>query len=191
MIVERLAPEALEAALDDLARLRISVFRAFPYLYEGDLEYERHYMRSYRDNPDAVIVVARDGEKIVGAATGMPLALHGDASQVTGPLPPVEKIFYCAESVLLPEYRGQGVGHAFFDEREKAARQGGFEYALFCSVIRPEDHPAKPDRYRSNDVFWRKRGYAPVAGVIATFHWMDVGDNEETPHRLQGWMRQL
>ena len=54
--VKALSGEALEAALPDLARLRIEVFRAFPYLYDGDEAYEQHYLRSYRDTPDAVLV---------------------------------------------------------------------------------------------------------------------------------------
>ncbi len=191
MKVERLHPEALDSALDDLAHLRIEVFRDFPYLYDGDLSYERSYMRSYRDNAEAVIVVARDDDTVVGAATGMPFASHADALQAAGTLPPKDEIFYCAESVLLPEYRGRGIGHTFFDEREAAAREGGFKYALFFSVIRPEDHPARPAEYRPLDAFWRKRGYAPAEGVIATFHWQDVGEAEETAHRLQGWMRTL
>lgn len=191
MKVERLQPALLESALDDLARLRIEVFRSFPYLYDGDLDYERNYLRSYRDNPEAVIVVAREGGKVVGAATGMPFERHGDAAQMVGPLPPKDEIFYCAESVLLPQYRGRGIGHAFFDAREAAAREGGFKFSLFCSVIRPEDHPARPLDYRPHDAFWRKRGYAPAEGVIATFHWQDLGETEETSHRLQGWMRQL
>ena len=43
----RVAPltgEALDAALDDVAKLRIKVFRAWPYLYDGDLDYERNYL---------------------------------------------------------------------------------------------------------------------------------------------------
>lgn len=35
----------LLAAIDDLARLRITVFAAFPYLYDGDLGYEIAYLR--------------------------------------------------------------------------------------------------------------------------------------------------
>ena len=38
----------LDAALDDLARLRIAVFRDWPYIYEGSLDYERAYLESYR-----------------------------------------------------------------------------------------------------------------------------------------------
>lgn len=29
----------LDAALDDMARLRIKVFRDWPYLYDGDVDY--------------------------------------------------------------------------------------------------------------------------------------------------------
>ena len=59
--VEALTGAALDAALDDVARLRIAVFRAWPYLYDGDLEYERGYLDSYRTSPGAVVVGAFDG----------------------------------------------------------------------------------------------------------------------------------
>lgn len=191
MKVERLQGAALDAALPDLARLRITVFRAFPYLYDGDLAYEENYLRSYAENPDAVLIAARDGDRIVGAATGMPLAAHADASQLTGVLPPVDQVFYCAESVLLPEYRGHGLGHAFFDQREAEARAQGFRYTFFCGVVRPADHPLRPEGYQPLDGFWRKRGYEKAEGVTAVFHWTDLGDAEETPHVLQAWIREL
>ena len=191
MIIERLSGAAVEAALDDLARLRITVFRDWPYLYDGDAAYERRYLASYRDNPNAVLIVARDGDEIVGAATGMPLVDHADAGQMQGLSLPMEAVFYCAESVLLPGYRGRGIGHAFFDEREALAREQGFEHVLFASVIRPADHPLKPADYRPLDAFWTKRGYGPLAGVWAEFYWTDLGETEETPHRLQAWHRRL
>jgi hypothetical protein len=37
----------------------------------------------------------------------------------------VDHIFYFGESVLLPQFRGMGIGHHFFDEREAAARAAG------------------------------------------------------------------
>ena len=51
--VETLTGDALTAALPDLARLRIAVFRAYPYLYEGDPDYERRYIQAYADSPGA------------------------------------------------------------------------------------------------------------------------------------------
>ena len=70
MRVEVLTGDALECALDDVARLRIEVFRAYPYLYDGDFAYERRYLEPYRANREAVVVGAFDGARLVGAATG-------------------------------------------------------------------------------------------------------------------------
>ena len=38
---------ALEAALGDVAALRIAVFRDWPYLYDGDADYEARYLDTY------------------------------------------------------------------------------------------------------------------------------------------------
>jgi GNAT superfamily N-acetyltransferase len=189
--VETLTGPALDAALADLARLRIAVFREWPYLYEGSEDYEARYLRAYRDRPGAILVVAREGERIVGAATGMPLEDHADASGIEGLGVPRREVFYCAESVLLPEHRGQGAGHAFFDARETHARALGRTVSLFCAVERPLDHPARPPGYRPLDAFWRRRGYEPAPGARATFRWADLGEAEETPHALRVWMRRL
>lgn len=192
MKTEVLTGEALEAALDDVARLRIAVFRDWPYLYDGDLDYERRYLQAYL-SPTAIVVAAMDGTRIVGAATGTAMEAHAEdfATAFAERPEPLDQIFYCAESVLLPDYRGLGLGHAFFDAREAHARALDRRYSAFCSVIRPADHPLRPASYRPLDPFWRKRGYAPLPGVVARFDWTDVGGDRQTPHELQFWMRSL
>lgn len=185
--------EAVADALDDLARLRIDVFADWPYLYAGSLDYERGYVATYRDAQNAILVAAKDGDRIVGAATGTPMEDH--ASDFAAPFAatgiPLTDIFYCAESVLLPDYRGQGAGHVFFDMREAKAQSQGRRYVAFCSVMRPEDHPARPADYRPLDGFWRKRGYEKLDGVVARFKWTDHGDAEQTEKPLQFWMKRL
>ena len=179
--------------LDALARLRIEVFRAFPYLYDGDMDYERRYLGTFAAGPRAFVAAAFDGDQLVGAATACPMEDHDDdfaaplAAAGIGP----EAVYYCAESVLLPEYRGRGLGHRFFDLREAEGRALGRAHAAFCAVIRPPDHPARPADYRALDPFWRKRGYAPVPGAVAQFSWRDLGETEETDKPLQLWMRPL
>ncbi|SIO54830.1 hypothetical protein SAMN05444722_3419 [Rhodovulum sp. ES.010] len=183
----------VEAALDDLAALRIRVFRDWPYLYDGDPEYERRYMAGYRDNPRAILVAAFDGARLVGASTGTPLEDHADdfAAAFADTGHDLVDIFYCAESVLLPEYRGQGAGHAFFEAREAHGRQLGRRFCTFCGVVRPEDHPLRPAEYRPLDAFWRKRGYEKLAGVVAEFEWKDIDQPAATAHTLQFWMKPL
>jgi GNAT superfamily N-acetyltransferase len=140
-----------------------------------------------------VIVAAWDGRDLVGAATGAPMEDHADefAAPFEARGYDLSEIFYCAESVLLPRYRGQGAGHAFFDHREAQGRALGRRYSTFCSVIRPADHPARPADYAPLDPFWRKRGYEKVEGLVATFPWRDIGDEAETEKPMQFWMREL
>lgn len=191
--VRPLTGAALEAALGDVAALRIAVFRDWPYLYDGDHAYERRYLQTYRDSPGAILVGAFDDGRLIGAATGTPMADH--ASDLAAALAalglPLGDIFYCAESVLLPEYRGRGLGHRFFDLREGHARALGHTHVAFASVKRPDDHPMRPADARTNDAFWRKRGYAPIPGAIARFSWRDLGQGEETEKSLQIWLRAL
>ncbi|MCT2540265.1 GNAT family N-acetyltransferase [Sedimentimonas flavescens] len=193
MEVRVLTGAALDAALDDVARLRIAVFRDWPYLYDGSLDYERGYLESYRASAAAVVVGAFDGARLVGAATGTPLEDHaeGFAAPFAQTGLALNQVFYCAESVLLPDYRGQGLGHAFFDAREAHARGLGRSHSVFCSVIRSPDHPLRPADYRPLDSFWRKRGYAPLPGVVARFKWRDLGEAESTEKPLQFWGREL
>ncbi len=178
--------------LDDFARLRISVFRDFPYLYDGNFTYERRYLARYAQG-DTILVGAFDGDNMVGAGTGMPLTEHADdfAAAFDGQSIDFETVFYCAESVLLPAYRGQGAGHAFFDRREAHARALGFRSICFCGVLRPDDHTARPVDYRPLDAFWAAKGYATLPGVVARFKWRDIGDTDETEKPLQFWMKPL
>jgi GNAT superfamily N-acetyltransferase len=192
--VKSLTGDDLVAALPGLARLRMVVFRDWPYLYDGSLSYEEAYLRKFAAAKGAVCIAAYDGEEIVGASTGGPL-VETDAEfiepfRIAGYDP--AKIFYCGESVLLKSHRGHGLGHAFFDGREAHARRlGGFTHSSFCRVVRPDDHPLKPADYVPLDAFWRKRGYAPVEGLVATYEWKDIDQPAETSHVMQFWMKAL
>ena len=191
--VRALTGAALTNAIPDVAGLRIEVFRAWPYLYDGDLAYEERYLAPSAAGRDAIVVGAFDGNQLVGASTGMALNAHADdfAAAFAGTGLDLAQVFYCAESVLLPQYRGQGIGHRFFDLREDFARRRGFRTSAFCAVIRPDSHPARPKDYRPLEAFWRGRGYAPLPGVIARFSWKDLGDAAETEKPLQFWARAL
>lgn len=191
--VAPLSGAALGAALDDLARLRITVFAAYPYLYDGDPAYEVKYLKEFTEAPDAVLVAAFDGSRIVGAATASPM--HAQKAEFRAPfeargIDPAT-LFYFGESVLLPDYRGRGIGHAFFGHREAQARQCGATAATFAAVIRPEDHPARPAGYTPLNAFWTKRGYAPVPGLVTQLAWQEHGEAGESLKPMQYWMRSL
>lgn len=184
----------LVAALPELARLRMIVFRDWPYLYDGSLAYEEEYLAKFAAAKGAVCIAAYDGDAMVGASTGGPL-IETDAEFIapfTAAGYDTRHVFYCGESVLLASHRGHGLGHAFFDGREGHARKlGGFTWSSFCRVVRPDDHPLKPKDYRPLDAFWSKRGYAPAPGIVASYEWKDVDQPRPTMHPMQFWIRTL
>lgn len=191
--VRPLTGAELHAAIDDLAKLRIAVFAAYPYLYDGDAAYEADYLKEFIAAPQAVLVAAFDGARIVGAATASPM--WAQKAEFRAPFEArgidTRQLFYFGESVLLAEHRGQGIGHAFFDHREGQAVRAGATATTFAAVIRPEDHPARPAGYVPLDAFWTRRGYAPVDCLITELAWKDHGEAEESLKPMQYWMRQL
>jgi GNAT superfamily N-acetyltransferase len=192
--VEPITGSALESHIPALARLRIEVFREFPYLYDGDLDYETRYLRTYAKAPGSLVVLVFDGEAVVGASTALPMAEADPAfrqpfrDQGWNP----DEVYYLGESVLLRPYRGRGLGVRFFEEREAHAhRLGGFAWAAFCAVDRPAGHPRRPPGYRPLDAFWNKRGYTRHPELVTRFHWKDLDDDGETEKPMTFWLKAL
>lgn len=183
----------LEPWLKGVAELRIRVFREFPYLYDGSFEYERKYLETYTRARDSICVLALDGDRPVGASTGLPMA--DETVEFRQPLAEAglntEDVFYCAESVLLPEYRGQGLYPYFFKEREAHARSLGKHLSVFCGVQRPDAHPLRPAGYQPLDPVWRRLGYKPMPNTIARFRWKDIDRPQEDEKELLFYQKPL
>lgn len=179
--------------LEDLAVLRIIVFREYPYLYDGDLAYERTYLQNYATCPQCVTGLVFDGSKIVGATTAMPLSAADPEFSCPFRINslPVDSYFYFGESVLLSEYRGMGYGSRFFDLREQTARSFDFKSACFCVVDRPDDHPDKPTSYRPLDRFWHRRGFQKTDYLQCDFSWKELGQDKESSQTLTFWTKDL
>lgn len=178
--------------VEPFARLRMAVFRDWPYLYDGDIDYERRYLSDYAMS-DSLLVAAFAGDRLVGGSTGLRLSDH---SEVAADLADVfasnmKNVYYCAESVLLSDFRGRGAYRSFFTQREDHARSLGCTYAIFCAVIRPVDHPRRPAGAAPLDPVWRHFGYAPLEGVTTSIRWRDIGEEGESPKPLQVWMKPL
>jgi GNAT superfamily N-acetyltransferase len=191
--VDAVSGAAIEPYLDALAALRIEVFREYPYLYDGSADYERDYLRVYAKSPRSVVALAREGDRIVGAATALPLRDHSEALSpelVAAGFDP-DRVYYFGESVLRASYRGRGIGHKFFDVREAAAREHNFPVAAFCAIRRPDDHPRKPADYVPHDVFWRKRGFQPRPDIVSTLSWQDLDEKTESPKPMVFWVKEL
>lgn len=177
-----------------VAKLRIEIFRHFPYLYDGNMAYEEKYLRTYAQAAECIFVLVFDNNEIVGASTALPLKY--ETAEVQQPFInayyKIDEVFYFGESVLQPTYRGQGVGRQFFVERENYAKKlGHFRYTSFCAVERSTDHPRRPVDYVPLDEFWQHRGYQKHPELQTQFSWKEIDETEESSKKMVFWLKEL
>jgi len=192
--IRLLSGDALRPFIDDLVRLRITVFREYPYLYDGSPEYEAGYLDGHVRSAWSLCVLVIDEGRVVGASTGLPLLDESEAFQqpflAQGWNP--ERIFYFGESMVLPEYRSADLDLRFFEERERFARGlGRFDWAAFCALRRPPEDAARPASYRSPDAFWLQRGFTPQPSLQTEYRWCDIGAQRETAKAMMFWLKEL
>ena len=184
----------IEPYINDIAKLRITVFREFPYLYDGSIAYETNYLKTYTSSADSIAVLVFDGDQLVGVSTGLPMS--DEEASFQRPFKEqgydIETIFYCGESILLPEYRGQGIYSRFFEQREKQAKSlGGFKYTAFCAVRRSDNHPLRSEGYQSLDPVWKKFGYTKHPELTTTYSWKDLNESSESDKTMVFWMKEI
>lgn len=191
--IKQVSGKEIEPYVKDLAKLRIEVFREWPYLYEGDFQYEEKYLKTYCKNPSAFVALAILNQEVIGAATAIALQ---DAEQAFRS--PLEKNgyhladwVYFGESVLKSEYRGHGLGHRFFDERENWARKLNAKGCCFCAVIREAAHPLRPAHARDLKPFWESRGYNQQDHLKVVYRWQDIDQKQENDKTMSVWTKLL
>lgn len=179
--------------VDEIAKLRITIFREYPYLYAGTLSYERQYLDAYIQSERSLFIIVKCGSLVVGAATGLPLS---DAEEsIRKPLQNFgldpDEIFYSGETLLLPAFRDQGIGKHIMPKMEQYAQQLGAKRICFFTVVRPPQHPLRPVNYREPDAMWQALGCNKVHGLTTTYRWRDIDQATESDHLMQYWLKDL
>lgn len=194
MEIRLLHGAAIAPYIDDLARLRLTVFREFPYLYDGTAEDESEYLSAYARSGRSLVVLALDDDEVVGASIGLPLVDVAAALQepFLGQGRDPASVYYFGESVVLPQYRGQGLGVRFFIERESYAHKlAEFDYCAFCTVERPGVHPLRPVGYKPLHGFWRNRGFLHDPSLRTHQAWRDLDEPESSDKIMSFWLKAL
>ena len=169
--VEARSGDGLRAPAPELAQLRIEVFRDWPYLYDGDLAYERSYISCFLMRPttlrSAPLMATRSSghrrhprSQPACGYSSQPFLAAGE---------PLERIFYFGESVLKERLSRARARPCIFRRARGSRGNARLPKTAFCGVVRPHDHPLRPSGYEPLDPFWRKRGYRPLTGMIAHF----------------------
>lgn len=186
--------EQISSFVPEIAKLRIEAFVEYPFLYEGDIEYEKKYLEKFFTMQDAIVIIAFDKEEIIGIATGYPFRYESDEMKKTfseNNRNPEE--YYCyGESIVRKSYRMQGIGKHLSLEREKFARDLNlYHYICFFTREPKQNDPKRPENYRPLDPFWQKLGFAKHPELYGMIPYQEIGEAEETPKKMVYWIKEL
>ncbi|MCI5072010.1 GNAT family N-acetyltransferase [bacterium] len=190
----KLIGNQINAYFEDLAHLRITIFREFPYLYEGSYAEEKQYIKTYQNSKKSLLVLAKHNDQIIGATTCIPMADETEEfyQSFLDYKIDISQVFYFGESVILKEFRGNKIGHEFFKLRESHAKQHmqDLKYTSFCAVDRAKDHPLRPDDYTPLNNFWQRMGYKKHDDMKVYYSWKDVDRQQEDTKAMTVWLKQ-
>lgn len=191
VVIKSFSGEDIRPYLLDLARLRLHIFREYPYLYEGTLDCEKKYLAHYVECPESIVLLAFDQQRVIGAATALPM--KDESEEVKAPFIQshfnLNHIMYFGELILLPEYRSKKIGYQLFTQLENITHQSGYKMAAFCTVEPLLDHPKKPTHWQSLDNFWQQLGYQKHPELTVTFHWKEVDESDTSPKTMTFWLK--
>ncbi|MDR3647154.1 MAG: GNAT family N-acetyltransferase [Candidatus Babeliales bacterium] len=177
----------------DIADMRITLFKEFPYLYEGAYSYEEEYLQTYFNSDEANILLVLDKDKVVGFSSSIPLA--EESQDLKAPFNEkelyIKDYFYIGEVMLQPAYRGRGILRKFLEFHENQALKNGYKYTVFMTVDRENNHPSKPKDYKSLDNIWKHFGYVILPELKISLDWPQVGTNIYTNNKLSIWLKDI
>lgn len=185
----------IQRYIPDIIRLSDSFYSLYPYLYDGIQSNEEFYLRLYARWPDTLAIMVFDKDKAVGYAIGgpikdLPTPVRQETFQAYGYSP--ETVFLLGEIVLLEPYRGRHIGTKMVQQIESFAKD-----VVKCNAITlmqiNEDfvEMPKPKNYQNGEKFFLKQGYKPYKNFYFDIGWRNIGDAEESTHRLFYWIKPL
>lgn len=111
----------IENHIDDLGKFRIEIFREYPYLYDGNIQFERVYLSPYSRNPESLLLILQDAHGIIGACTGTPLTGEDNDFQNAFVGENKDEIYYIGAVILRADSRSkarfEAVVHSFVANR--------------------------------------------------------------------------
>jgi len=186
----------ITAWIPEIARLRMEVFKDFPYYYDGTMDYEVQYLSRYGQSPDAFIFLVRDPkEQVLIGMTSCNRLLHEDdvfkKPLVAFGLNP-ERTFYFGESILLKEYRRRKLGHLFFEKREEFSRSfNNIETLCFCAIDTSTFPPERNYDQSALYALWDKQQFKKIENLSVMLSWKTHFETIESEKKCDFWLKKL
>ncbi|AIT09265.1 hypothetical protein LO80_04300 [Candidatus Francisella endociliophora] len=186
----------IDKFLNDVIDLRIKVFREYPYLYDGNLEYEREYFKDFIKDSTARVILVKDADKVVAVATSIALSNAHLCDDTHKPFVEkgydVERFYYYGEIMIDQDYRNQGISKQIYQLREKEAKSLGFDKLCFATIIKDSDNI--PADYFDPNKMWKSMGFVERLDMRVECSWPKIqadGSTKEQTSGLNFWIKEF
>ncbi len=182
----------LKPYLHSCAKLRMEVFKDYPYFVNPDLDQQLRYLRHICTSKETIAVLIFDNTTLVGVSLGYPLDMEDPALLRSFKERNIstESYYYFEASALLKSYRGRGMGHHFFDAREAhVAGHKKYKHICICVPDISETDPNRPKDFVPLFDFWRKRGFIHHPEIKSMRSWQNIHEDHPTQHPMSIWIK--
>lgn len=184
--------------LDKISEFRIKEFKEFPYLYEGNEEYEKSYIKGFIEGQNSVLGIVEIDSNIIGVATAMPLRCEAEiVKDVELEFHKmgfkIDEFFYIGEVIVKKGYRGNKISSRLLETVEKYFLNLGFKYACLSTVERDIEDSRRPKNYSDIDKLCLYNGYTKTK-IYSDYSWpmkSDDGSIREVVNEMVYWIKKL
>lgn len=176
----------------------LSIYGEWPYLYRqlNPLEDVTYIQERYAEQPDSIVCIAYQGDKVIGAAMGVPLTQapqhYRDAFPENERRPDV---FYWGELVVLKEFRGEHIASGIYNKMGRHVIDSGkYKAICFASLERDAHYRLRhlqPADYVPLDDLWKRLGFEKRPEIAMQGKWTVLGDSEDSFHEMFYWWKKL
>jgi GNAT superfamily N-acetyltransferase len=188
----------IQSQVNDVATARIEGFRDYPYLYQGNLNYEKKYLSGYCQEPNALLICVYDNQYLAAVATSIPL---DSPSDIVAGAPKLfrtfgedpQEYYYFAEIIVRPEYRGAGIAKEIYKLRMHHAASLGLRGLCLAAVERSFDHPLRPKDYKLSQPVWQREGFIKT-DMTFVYTWPTIqtdGTVSDQENIMRFWTKKL
>ncbi|MFA8450044.1 MAG: GNAT family N-acetyltransferase [Bacteroidales bacterium] len=190
--IDFLKKEQIKEVIPFLSKLRIKIFKEYPYLYDGDLEYEKEYLNTYANSKNAFVISLSLNNRIIGACTAIPLLEEVDEfkTPLTKENYKIEELFYIGEIILEKEFRNCGKGKELMQTAITYIKNNYPKYKkiIICTVNRDNNSYPIPNEYKDLKYLWEKFNFKKLERPIAYFSWKEINETEESLKPMNFWI---
>jgi len=175
----------MEQYVNDMIRLRLTVFRESPYFYDGTEGEERAYLEQHLHSEKGLFLIAKTGDHVIGMLSGTPMKDRDDyAYPYVKNAIPTDSIFCLGELVVEQSDHREQIGLNLYQLFEEHVRSlGSYDTISECVVLHPIAGEGKS--------ILMQVGGSKCPNLVYHCFWKEIDQEVSTDHVMEYWSKQL